>query len=798
MRSRPAAVVALSVFLLGVPAYAQPSRVPPAANAHPAYAALRSVRPAAAHQVDSLVLKRDAATFTLTGTLTLLEPVDGRITGAVFLGRGVMTYVPPIPQERAMLRILTKGEEFNETFERAVFRFTDDTAREIAAASPSSPPPAQAVSVLKDINDALRQKLRQNLHARILHDVLSPSPGALFHAYLAGRKYSPRLVYVMDPQGAGPVAPEEIQLFSWADFRGGIFAAHHYSESYRTGLRPAASAPAWVDIQHHRLETRIESGGELTGDATTTFVAQIDGLAAVPFDLHPTLRVSNVTAQTGQELAWIQEPRDEDADFWIVLPAPLKRGETFTVRTVYKGKDAVSAEGRDNYFPVARTNWYPNGTGTKDYATYEMRFSVPKRLRLVATGDLEEERVEGDRALSRWRAASPLSVAGFNLGTFHVEESRVGSVTLVALANDQPSDSTQRLLHVADALKMPIGPLRTGGANRMALTEAQLALQLFTEYFGAIALTRVHVTQQTACNYGQAWPGVLYIPTCYYWGPTVRQQIGMQQTNPAYWDSVVAHEVAHLWWGHAVGWRSYRDQWMSEGFSTLSASMFLQAAYPKEPQRFRELWRGMLASLTEKNRAGVRPIEVGPVTLGNRLSSSHTGGAAGQVLYSKGAYILHMLRMMMWDAKEGDEKFKGMLRDFVATHRDGPVSTADFQAIVEKHMLPGMNVGGDGTMGWFFRQYVHGTALPTYRLEQKISSGEGEARLSLKLTQSGVDDGFVMPVPVYAELQDGRILRLGSAVVRGNSTFEGEIPLGAMPVKRAMINYYYDVLALER
>jgi hypothetical protein len=226
--------------------------------------------------------------------------------------------------------------------------------------------------------------------------------------------------------------------------------------------------------------------------------------------------------------------------------------------------------------------------------------------------------------------------------------------------------------------------------------------------------------------------------------------------------------------------------------------MFLQAAYRKEPQRFRELWRGMLASLTEKNRAGVRPIEVGPVTLGNRLSSSHTGGAAGPVLYSKGAYILHMLRMMMWDATAGDEKFKVMLRDFVSTHRNGPVSTEDFKAIVDKHMLPGMDVGGDGTMGWFFRQYVHGTALPTYRLEHKVSTGDGQTRLAVKITQSGVPDGFVMPVPVYAELQDGRVMRLGSAVVRGNTTFEQEIPLGATPVKRAVVNYYYDVLALER
>jgi len=281
-----------------------------------------------------------------------------------------------------------------------------------------------------------------------------------------------------------------------------------------------------------------------------------------------------------------------------------------------------------------------------------------------------------------------------------------------------------------------MGSLSTTAANKTALTEAQIALQLYTDYFGPLAYKRVHMTQQTACNYGQAWPGVIYIPTCYYWGPTVRHQLGMQQTRGAYWDTVAPHEVAHLWWGHSVGWNSYRDQWMSEGFSNLSASLFLQVVYPKEPQRFRNFWRDMLFLITERNSQGFRPIEVGPVTQGYRLSSGRTGSIASDVLYPKGAYILHMLRMMMWSPKEGDTKFKGMLRDFISTYKNQPVTTEDFKAMVEKHMLP-----------------------------------------EVKITQSGVSDGFVMR-PIYIELQDGRVMRLGSATLRGNTSVAQKVNLG--------------------
>jgi aminopeptidase N len=138
-----------------------------------------------------------------------------------------------------------------------------------------------------------------------------------------------------------------------------------------------------------------------------------------------------------------------------------------------------------------------------------------------------------------------------------------------------------------------------------------------------------------------------------------------------------------------------------------------------------------------------------------------------------------------------------MLRDFIATHRNRPITTEDFKQAVEKHMLPEMNLDGDGTMNWFFRQYVYGTELPTYKFEQSIDAADGQKLLRLKLTQSGVSDGFKMLVPLYVEMTDGRVVRLGSATMIGNKTIEQQVPLGNLPVKRALINHYYDVLSLE-
>lgn len=194
---------------------------------------------------------------------------------------------------------------------------------------------------------------------------------------------------------------------------------------------------------------------------------------------------------------------------------------------------------------------------------------------------------------------------------------------------------------------------------------------------------------------------------------------------------------------------------------------------------------------------GFRPIDVGPLTQGYRLNSGRTGSVTGSLIYPKGAYVLHMLRMMMWNRDAGDAKFKTMLRDFIATHRNRPVTTEDFKSAVEKHMLPEMNLDGDGTMNWFFKQYVYGTDLPAYKLQHTVSSRDGQTILNLKITQSGVSDGFKMLLPLYVEFTDGRVVRLGSAKITGNSIVEQEVSLGQIPVKRALLNHYYDVLSLE-
>ena len=199
------------------------------------------------------------------------------------------------------------------------------------------------------------------------------------------------------------------------------------------------------------------------------------------------------------------------------------------------------------------------------------------------------------------------------------------------------------------------------------------------------------------------------------------------------------------------------------------------------------------------NAQGFRAIDVGPLTMGYRASSSRTGfDVTRRLIYPKGAYILHMVRMMMYDNRNGDQRFKETMQDFVNTYRGKAATTEDFKAAVEKHMTQEMDLEGNKKLDWFFNEYVFGTQLPTYKLDSSFDTGaDGDVVMNLKLTQSNVDDKFRMLVPIYLELADGRMFFLGRARLAGNTSIDQKIPLKGLKEKprRAVINYYDDVLA---
>ncbi|HTS10529.1 MAG TPA: M1 family aminopeptidase [Candidatus Limnocylindrales bacterium] len=772
---------------------------PPSPNSDPTYQQLRNLTLGnEAVSVTGYNLRRDAATFHLkSGAVCFVPPVNGKVTGAVFIGDGSMSLDPPTADERRSLKLLTKSDEFNETFQRLVLRFTDSTYDELKKAGTPAQTTCDA-GPLKDSQNVTRHRLHYNLEGRILEDVLRPESGGLFFAFVHGRHYDDKLLYVIDPDGAPDTAPEQIQLSTYDENKEGIWASFNMSREYRLSLEAAAFPVSRIHIQEQDLDTTIEGSARLSAKAKTTFVPVSKDTRVVPFDLFHTLRVQSVLGPDGQPLAFIQEDKNDDPDFFVVFPKPLAPGEKFSITTSYEGKEAVINTGNGNYYPVARDDWYPASQGASlgDYSSFDMIFRIPKGMKMAASGSLISEKDEGGHDVTEWKSDTTQPLAGFQFGRMKEQEAKLSSpdFLVATYANEAPPDGYSEMTGGT------MGNLSTTSMMKEPLQEAQIAIQLYTSYFGPLPFKRLSITQQTACNYGQSWPDLVWLPICSFYDTTVRHQLGLDWADNGYWDVVAPHEVAHQWWGQLVGFGSYRDQWMSEGFADFSASLFLQAAYGKESaKKYAKFWNDEHKLIIQKNQFGFRPIDVGPVTMGYRLDNSKTGFSIGRsLIYPKGAYILQMVRMMMWNGQTGDKNFKEMMQDFVKTYAGRAATTEDFKAILEKHMTADMNAAGNGKMDWFFNEYVYGTALPSYSFTATFDKNPaGEVVFHYNLVQSGVDDSFIMPVPVYFELPDGRTIQLGRIRIKGNSTAEGKVALKGMkdPPKRALINYNNDVLA---
>jgi aminopeptidase N len=220
-----------------------------------------------------------------------------------------------------------------------------------------------------------------------------------------------------------------------------------------------------------------------------------------------------------------------------------------------------------------------------------------------------------------------------------------------------------------------------------------------------------------------------------------------------------------------VGWSSYRDQWIDESMANYLALLF--ADTQRNPDHTLRVWleRFRQRLLTKPLSSDEPPDEVGALILGNRLNSSKSPSAYETVIYSKGAWVIHMIREMLREpgAKNPDARFVALLRTLATKYAGRALSTDDLQSEVEAVMTPSMDLEGGRSMDWFFDQWVRGTGIPHYHAEFTTHNTDKGLLVRGKLLQSGVPHSFISPVPIYANV-GGHNVFLGTVVTTGPET----------------------------
>ena len=787
------------------------------ANSDPLYRKLRSLGLGSAFHIESFTFKCDTATFELKqGTLTFLEPANGFVTGAVFTGSGHFTLKPVTRLAQAEIRRRSKSDQIDEDFTEVVFRYTGAVGRALlpAATTPTAVP-EESAKVFRRWRDSMRQRREvplgfseemlhgdsmENIDADILGSLYNADRPGFFDAYIRGSKHKD-LRYMLHPRG-GTIpeieGSEEIALINY-DPEGmddGIWYLDHPSQEYAKGTASSDEERRYLEARKFKIETVIGKNDHLASVATVTFAPLIPGERVVKFRLLPNLRVTRASDQSGKDLYFIQENRKQDGSFYVVMPDSMEAEKEYSVKVEYSGDKVLLKAGNGSYYVEARESWYPNLNGFNERAMYDLTFRVPKKYKLISIGKLEREWTEGDFAASHWTTSKPLAVAGFNFGEY----------LKINLPDEKDGFQIDGyyLPELPDTLNSFKGSALAGMAPRSmtqyALQETRAELQLCNYFFGKDGFDHISITEQPNFNFGQSWPSLVYLPISAYIDATQRWLLfGRIDNNfTAFVQEVTPHEVSHQWWGHAVGFESYHDQWLSEGFAEFSAALFLQQAKGEHWQKdYIEFWQRQQKRVMEKNQFGIAPNDAGPIWLGIRLISPRTESAYDSVTYAKGAYILAMLRSIMYGnqsaAKDPDQAFIDMMHDFVSSHQNRMATTESFKSIVEKHMGGQMDLQGNNRLDWFFNEWVYGTEVPRYKFSYELTAApEGKTKLHMTMSQSEVDDNFAMLVPIFADFGHGMV-RLGQLKMVGNNERNTDVLLPTSP-KKVAYNAYKEIL----
>jgi hypothetical protein len=455
--------------------------------------------------------------------------------------------------------------------------------------------------------------------------------------------------------------PEGFVVGRWAD----VVAMKHFDVWMSFPVDGKSSAESWQDppakegftIRSNKIDASVTSHAELHATDAVTIEPRLAGERILVFALDSNLRVESVKDEKGTVLQYFQSREDKDryqsyGDYLaVVLTAPLVPGTPETLTVSYGGKRAIRTAAHGNYF-CESSGWYPDRPNSFAARTnFDLTFRSPKNSILVATGEKLSDTVDGNTRITTWKSEIPLAVAGFAYGEYKVLNDKADDVGVDIYANREPDDvmmSIQRYFESGRA-EAAVGSLTPSAMAKTMGIEVSNMIRVFDQFYGPYPYKHLAVTSMPiSYSYGQGWPGLIYLWSASFLDATQRHAIGIKD-EIAVTDFFRAHETSHQWWGHRVGWKSYHDQWLSEGFAEFSGNLYVE--YRRNHKEYLERWR------KEKELLKTRDTRGQP----DRSARAYLDGRAHCVIRDRSAFVpgldLFQGRVRVADAAGATQRF---------------------------------------------------------------------------------------------------------------------------------------------
>ena len=452
-----------------------------------------------------------------------------------------------------------------------------------------------------------------------------------------------------------------------------------------------------------------DQNDEVLGEASIAVRFLADGVSDLRLDL---VGMAVLTVQEdGQPAPFARD----DNGLRITLRSPTKAEERRTYTVSYRGVPADGLTISKNrygdrtffadHWPNRARFWLPTVDDPRDKAACDFIITAPARYQVVANGLLTEVTdLRNDLRLTRWLEAVPIPTKAMAVGVARF------AVQFLGECNHK---SVQSWVYPRD---------REAGLRDFS--QAAKALKFFEDRLGPFPYEKL-ANVEAKCRYG----GMENAGAIFYDEKFV--------TGTGQYEDIVAHEIAHQWFGDSVTEADWHHIWLSEGFATYLDHVYLEATYGRD----------LMVQLMKKDRESVlsyfrkrpnSPLVDTTITDLPRLLSPNS--------YQKGAWGLHMLRHVV-----GEKAFWDGLRAFYARYRDRNALTGDFQKV--------MGEVSRRDLSWFFREWIYQPGQPMYKGSWHYDASAKQLRVKLDQAQTS-GAFFKMPVDLAICAADERPPRI--------------------------------------
>ena len=733
-----------------------------------------SLQSANQHTVRDLVIT--AVDFQLrlpAGDAFTAETSDGT-TAIVLMGDGTMTFSPKPPEERGQVRLFAGTETLELSFTSAFVRMNPldfdalkPSLKPVAAPDARAFRRAQTIfdeEVSKSFSLDLSDLSRENWSllpqvGDFLAEVRTRRFDTLTYARSLGEAEDVTLFHRQRKRNISAYA-SEMKLSS----RGRFFNEDDLTEYDITDYSiDAAFSPerGWLDgVVRLRLRIKAFALGALTLRLAEEFTVQ---------------------SITSNELGRLMFLRVRNQNSVVInLPSAVSRDVMLTLNIAYAGRihtQSIDQEGLDvqggqersqrgdetpfipaepNWLFSNRSAWYPQGQ-VSDYATALIRFSVPMEYTVVASGVQavgSPTRAPGGTATDPrvtyvYTAGDPLRYFGVIVSKFYRADAATVALDVQPQRNIKAPANSALVpsigLRNTVALAVEANRRQQERGRDIVGTAADI-LRLYSSTVGDMPYDAMTIAMVEHDRPGGHSPGYFAVLN----NPLPVTPFGFRNDPAAFSgfpEFYVAHELAHQWWGQAVGWKNYHEQWLSEGFAQYFAALY--AKERRGEQAFRDVLR-------QFRRWAMDQSDQGAVYLGYRLGHIKGDSRVFRALvYNKGAAVLHMLRRMV-----GDEVFFRGLRRYYSENRYRKAGTEDLQRAMEAEY--------GASLDRFFERWIFASGLPRVRYSTAVDGQE----IVVRFEQVG--EIFDVPVTVTLQYADKSA---ESVVVLSDAVVEKRLPL---------------------